>query len=111
MASSPLKLTVIGAQAMSSAKVGDSVYAGDHDTAIAQIVWSSASHTDAVLKFQQSVDGTTWEDIASMTHTLNAASGGKILVIGAIYAPFIRANYAKGSNTTGTVNCYLFLKK
>jgi hypothetical protein len=101
---------LIDAAPMNTLKLSDALFTGDVNRGNVHIVWTGASHTDAVLKIQESVDGTNWEDIASMTHTLSTAAGAKLLRLGDLDSPYLRANYAKGSNTTGTVTCFYYVK-
>lgn len=86
------------------------VSVSEHDIGHAQLVWSGASHTDATIKLQRSVDGTNWIDIPSSSMTLGAAAGTEDKAIADIGYPFLRSVYAKGSNTAGTVTFSYFIK-
>ncbi len=75
------------------------------------LVWSGASATNAVVKLQESIDQVTWIDIASQTKTIGAASGNNVfkLTRDVLLLPYVRANLAKNSETTGTAALkYLF---
>jgi hypothetical protein len=83
---------------------GDVIETRNVQTGCLQLVWAGASAADAVIKLQESVDGATWFDIATMTQTINAASGSKLfkLTLDILLAANIRAVLTKNSETTGT---------
>jgi len=60
------------------------------------------------LKLQQSVNGTTWTDVASSAVSISAA-GDTIWSVTDLAAPLMRAVYTKTSGT-GTINIYAFSK-
>ena len=103
---------LIDAAVMSAAKLSDALDCRSVDLGSVQVIWATASHADAVLKLQSSHDGgTTWTDIASASVTLDAVgAGSKVIELPDITVPALRANYAKGSNTTGTVTARYFFK-
>ncbi len=76
-----------------------------------QLVWTGASATDAVVKLQESVDGTTWFDISTMSKTISAASGSNLfkLTFDILLSAYVRAVLTKNSETAGTATIkYLF---
>lgn len=77
-----------------------------------QISWSGASATDAVVKAQESVNGTGWEDISGKTVTIGAASGSDIWKFTAdeLACPRIRLVVSNGTETTGIATVTYFFK-
>lgn len=76
------------------------------------IVWTGAGGSSAVVKLQDSGDGTNWDDLSGKTKTISAPSGhGNIkLNQDELLAPWIRAVITANGETTGTVNISYFLK-
>jgi len=72
------------------------------DEVACQIVWATASHTDATMTVQASVDGTNFETISGTAYTLGAAAGNHVWQVSVEALAELRFAYAKGSNTTGT---------
>lgn len=66
------------------------------------MTWSGALATDAVVKVQESNDGSTWFDISGATVTLAAATGSKKFAIDPDML-FIRINGTK--NTESAAVC------
>ncbi len=100
------------AVSLAANKDGDAIEARNVSSGAVAIVWAGASATDAVVKLQESVDGTTWFDISSMTKTVGAASGSGLLKLtrDILLSPYIRAVLTKNSESTGTVTVRYFLK-
>jgi len=76
------------------------------------VVWTGASATDAVVKLQESVDGITWFDVASMTVTIAAAAGSALwkLTDLVLLSPLYRVAVVDNTESTGTVTVKYFLK-
>ncbi len=76
------------------------------------LVWSGAAATDATVKLQESIDGSTWFDISTMSKTIAAASGSGLfkLTRDILMSSYIRAVLTKNSETTGTVTIKFLLK-
>lgn len=75
------------------------------------LVWSGAAATDAVVKLQESMDQTTWVDIASQTKTIGAATGSHVfkLTRDVLLCPYIRPVIVDNSESAGTASLkYLF---
>lgn len=75
------------------------------------LVWADAAATDAVVKLQESMDQTTWKDIASQTVTIGAATGTHVfkLTRDVLLCPYIRPVIVDNSETAGTATLkYLF---
>ena len=75
------------------------------------LTWADAAATDAVVKLQESMDQTTWVDIASQTKTIGAATGSHVfkLTSDVLLCPYIRAVIVDNSESAGTASLkYLF---
>jgi hypothetical protein len=108
---SNIEATHLDAISLAANLNGDAVEVRNCNSGAMVLVWSGASATDAVVKLQESMDQTTWVDIATQTKTLNAASGSNVfkLTMDVLKLPYIRAVLAKNSETTGTATIkYLF---
>jgi len=79
-----------------------------------QLSWADIAKTGAAygtIKLQGSVDGTNYQDIASMTHTILADGAGfMILQLSSIKFPLVRINYAHADTTAGDLNFRYFLR-
>lgn len=84
----------------------------NNDTLYLGIVWTGATNNSAVVKLQESGDGTNWKDLAGKTATLSAASGIANIKMQnqELVAPVIRAVVTPNGETTGTATISFFLK-
>lgn len=103
MGFSPIQGKMHDAVAMTANNNSDAVEALYVDAGSIQVVWATADAVDATVTMQSSHDGTNWDDIPSGAVTLDAASGSKSINLTNVNYPWIRAAFAFGSNTTGTV--------
>lgn len=73
--------------------------------------WTGASAADAVVKLQSAptTDG-PWEDIASATKTIGAASGDGRITLTDVPFPYIRAVATKNSETTAALTLRYYFK-
>lgn len=100
---SSLESVVFNGVAMSANKNSDAIDVRDVNDGSIGILWSGASAVDGVVKMQYSLDGTNWDDISGVSHTLGAAAGYKILNMTSLAVPYVRVNYNKGTNAAGTL--------
>jgi flavin-binding protein dodecin len=66
------------------------------------LVWASAAAATAVVKLQESMDGTTWFDVASQTQTLTVGAGIKKFSV-TTEMPYLKAVCTKNTETTAVV--------
>lgn len=76
------------------------------------LVWSGATATDAVVKFQESMDGTSWVDISTITKTIGAAAGSHVfkLTRDILLCPLIKVVIVDNTESTGTASLKYFFK-
>lgn len=76
------------------------------------LVWADAAATDAVVKLQESMDGTTWKDITSQTVTIAAATGTHVfkLTRDVLLCPLIRPVIVDNTESAGTASLKYFFK-
>lgn len=90
---------------------GDAIEVRNCGSGALVLVWADAAATDAVVKLQESMDRTTWIDIASQTKTIGAASGNHVfkLTEDVLKCPYIRAVIVDNTESAGTATIkYLF---
>ena len=92
---------VASAQVMTASRTHD-VLADRWDEIACQIVWATASHTDATMTISATVDSTNYETISGTAYTLASAAGNHVWQVSVKSLAGLRFSYAKGSNTTGT---------
>lgn len=94
------------------AKNGDSLETRNQSSGVLALTWTGATATDAVAKLQESVDGTTWFDVATMSQTINAAAGSKLfkLTRDILLSPYLRVVLTPNSESTGTTTIKFSLK-
>jgi len=63
------------------------------------------------IKLQDSNDGSNWNDITGATITVASGTSSNIIRYTAFTGKYIRANWAKGSNTAGTIAALFQFKK
>ena len=104
--------TYWSAVSLAANKDGDSIESRNCACGEIQGVWSGATATDAIYKLQESVDGTTWFDVSSMSKTVGAASGTSLwkLTMDILLSPYLRVVLAKNSESTGTVTIKFYLR-
>ena len=105
----PKYLNAVGLDADSN---GVTVDVREQDSGCFFVSWSGASETDAVVKAQESGDGTNWKDISSASITIGAATGSDIykLTADVLQAPYFRLVIVANSETSGTVTGGYFFK-
>lgn len=76
------------------------------------LVWADAAATDAVVKLQESNDGTTWVDIANQTKTIGAATGSHVfkLTRDILLCAYIRPVIVDNSESAATASLKYFFK-
>jgi hypothetical protein len=75
------------------------------------LVWASAAATDAVVKLQESNDGTNWKDIASQTVTIAAPTGTHVfkLTRDVLLCAYVRPVIIDNTESAGSASLkYLF---
>lgn len=79
-----------------------------------QITWTGFNTSDAVLKLQSSVTGTTgeWDDKTGATYTIPSGAGTKIISMSQnlITEPYYKALFSHGTNSAGSVSVYAYVK-
>lgn len=66
---------------------------------------------DGVLKLQDSVDGVNYSDISGMSITVTVNTTVNVFRLAESFAGrYIRLVWTKGTNTTGTLNAFLYAK-
>ena len=77
-----------------------------------ELVWKDAAATDAVVKLQENLGGTTgtWFDISSQTVTIGAATGSKLFKLDSIVTPWIRVLLDANSETAAKLTLRYYLK-
>lgn len=76
-----------------------------------QFVGTSLSAADGVIKLQDSNDGTNWNDITGATITVASGTSSNMIRYTAFTGKYIRANWAAGSNASGTMSALFQFKK
>lgn len=76
------------------------------------LVWADAAATDAVVKLQESNDGTNWKDITSQTVTIAAAAGSHVfkLTSDVLLCALIRPVVVDNAESAGTASLKYFFK-
>lgn len=116
-----LKAAPAGANHLSSdpadvSAFGKWINAEEIDVGSVHTIWSGLDHVDATLTIEVSSEliPTDANAIAKAgtQFTLGSASGKNLnsLVSDSMTEKWYRVNYAKGSNTVGTINCFFFGK-
>jgi hypothetical protein len=93
-------------------KDGEGIECRNQRIGLAVLRWTGASATDAVIKWQRSLDKAKWFDISGKSTTIAAASGDIEVEFSDanLCSGWIRPVLAKNSETTGTVNIQYLLK-
>ena len=68
-----------------------------------QFVGTSLSAADGVIKLQDSNDGSNWNDITGATITVASGTSSNMIRYTAFTGEYVRANWAAGSNASGTI--------
>jgi hypothetical protein len=91
---------------------GDAIDVHNCKSGTMSLTWADAAATDAVVKLQESLDKTTWIDIASQTKTIGAAAGSHIykLTSDVLLSPYIRAVIVDNTESAGTATIKYFFK-
>lgn len=76
-----------------------------------QFVATGIDAADGVIKLQDSNDGTNWNDITGATITVAAGTSSNMIRYTAFTGKYIRTNWAKGSNSAGTIAAVFQFKK
>lgn len=76
-----------------------------------QFVGTSLSASDGVIKLQDSNDGTNWNDISGASITVASGTSSNMIRYTAFTGKYIRANWAAGSNVSGTISALFQFKK
>lgn len=75
------------------------------------VSWVDAAATDAVVKLQAGpTDVGPWEDIASATKTIGAATGDSHIPLSDVTAPYIRVVATKNSETAAKLSLRYYFK-
>lgn len=75
-----------------------------------QFLATSLNTADGVIKLQDSIDGTNYNDIAGATITVGSGTSSNMIRYTAHTGKYIRAVWTKGTNTTGTIQSFWMLK-
>lgn len=106
-----LEATYWSSQSLAEDANGDAIDVRNCGSGAMVLTWTGAAATDAVVKLQESMDQSTWIDIASQTKTIGAASGNHVFKLTAdvLKCPYIRAVVVDNTESAGTaVIKYLF---
>jgi hypothetical protein len=76
-----------------------------------QFIATGLDASDGVIKLQDSNDGTNWNDISGATITVAIGTSSNMIRYTAFTGEYIRANWAKGANTTGTISAIFVFKR
>ena len=76
------------------------------------LVWSGAAATDAVVKAQESGDGTNWLDISGKSVTIAAATGKGVIKLTAaeLLLPYLRLSIVDNTESAGSITVRHFFK-
>lgn len=91
---------------------GDKIEVRHNSCGAFSIVWADAAATDAVVKAQESVDGTNWDDISGKSVTIGAATGFELIKFTAaeLLCPWIRLVIVNNSESAATATVTYFFK-
>lgn len=106
-----IEATYWAAQSLAEDYDGEAIDVRNCRSGVLALVWKDAAAADAVVKLQESLDRTTWFDIASATKTINAATGSHLykLTEDVLKSPYIRAVIVDNTESAGTATIkYLF---
>lgn len=81
-----------------------------YSMAAVQFIGASLDTNDGVIKLQDSLDGSNWNDISGMSLTITAGASVNMLRVPNLTGAYLRAVWTKGTNTTGTVTAKIILK-
>lgn len=99
-------------QSLAADLEGESIDVRSIRAGVFSLEWSDAAATDAVVKLQESADGTNWHDIASQTKTIDDADGVHLFKLTAdvLLSPWVRAVIDHGAETDAVATMKYFLK-
>lgn len=111
-ASTATTVQVIAASTTATVNLNSSAFGSNYHKWIGvQFLATSLSHSDGVIKLQDSNDGTNWNDVSGASITVASGTTSNMIRYTAFTGANLRAVWTKGSNTAGTISAIAILKQ